>query len=547
MTEQGRELRRTATDDSTPLPMSVDELGGALPAPGPPTAESVLLAIAATGGPWFASRYATEVSVPRDSLDEPLAELRLAGLVRVAEWVRGVGQGYALTPEGEATAADPAARAKLATAVATVPLAQADPPAEPSDVGPQPAVESRTRPPSDTDLTFTPPVIVPALLIANAIWFFVCAVFSIRWGLTLSRALNECHKEVLQRFGAVSGEWLLAGEWWRLLTSCFVHIGALHLIGNLFALAMLGPLAELLWGRKRLLVIYFVSGLAGSALAMALRPDSILAGASGAIWGIQMSLFAWLFTYRKYLPPDLASDWFRRLCVVFALNAGVSFLPQVSWEGHLGGGLAGFLVAGLLNVARFGDRPRRITAWVLVALLPVLCIGALVAAMDAKGMSGWQHLRQRIASHQENLALAEQRQKLRAAQAEFNKEVAGRLAQLEPDDVKPVEAEAGLVLALPKRSPERTAPVRAKVAALKALADAAAAHASGEPMGIEFIDQHREKARAFAAARAHSFALLLALLDAPGPPSAPARETWQAARAEADRLWAAFVGPATKQ
>ena len=65
--------------------------------------------------------------------------------------------------------------------------------------------------------------------------------------------------------GAVSGADLLNGEWWRLLTACFVHIGALHLIGNMFALAMMGPLAELLWGRGRLLLIYLASGLAGSA------------------------------------------------------------------------------------------------------------------------------------------------------------------------------------------------------------------------------------------------------------------------------------------
>ena len=69
----------------------------------------MLQAIAATDGPWFPSRFATETGVPRDSLDDPLAELRLAELVKVAEWVRGVGQGYALTPEGEAAAADPAA------------------------------------------------------------------------------------------------------------------------------------------------------------------------------------------------------------------------------------------------------------------------------------------------------------------------------------------------------------------------------------------------------------------------------------------------------
>jgi rhomboid protease GluP len=570
--EPGREVETPTTEDSTPLPQRVDELTvpsaqSATPQSAPPsaqstsetetrepalpTADTVLLAIAATEGAWFPARFAEATGVPRDSLDEPLAELRLAGLVRVAEWVRGVGQGYALTPEGKATATDPAALERLKRASRAAPE---QPPklaagAAEGATGTEETDEEKddTR---ETELVLNPPIVVPALLMANVLWFSVCAVWSIRWGLTPSRALSESHPEVLHRFGAVSGMDLLAGEWWRLLSSCFVHIGALHLIGNMFALAMMGPLAELLWGRGRLLLIYIISGLAGSALAMALRPDSLLAGASGAIWGIQMSLFAWLFTFRRHLPPELASDWFRRLSVVFVLSAGVSFLPNVSWEGHLGGGVAGFLTAGLLNAARFGDRSRRLTAWFLLILLPLLCVGGLVGAMDAKGMPGWQHLRQRIAREQEAREELERLRKLREAQAEFNKaqtefnkEVAPRVAQLASEAVKPVEGEVGVLLALTKRSPERVAQARAKVEALKGVADTAVQFATRTPTSSEEFDRHRERARAFAAARAKSFELLLGLLalDAPVAPTAEPWRAWQAARAEADRLWTELV------
>ena len=199
------------------------------------------------------------------------------------------------------------------------------------------------------------------ILITNVVMFGVSLLATMKsnegGGFSLLFGMGN---EALYRLGASNPYAVLVEhQWWRLITACFVHIGVLHLIVNMFALAMMGPLAELLWGRRRLLLIYLISGLAGSALAMAIRPDSLLAGASGAIWGIQMSLFAWLFTFRRHLPADLAADWFRRLSVVFVLNAGVSFLPGISWEGHLGGGVAGFLAAGLLNAARFGDRPRR--------------------------------------------------------------------------------------------------------------------------------------------------------------------------------------------
>lgn len=554
--EPGDEVDSPATDDSTPLPMRVDSLGDVLssvqplapesaqhpPEPSPPTPASVLLAIAANGL-WFPSRYATEANVPRDQLDEPLAELRLAGLVRVAEWVRGLGQGYALTPEGKTAADDPAElehlkHPALASKGPIDPALGDVPPAEPVPTIEVP--EDPADPKSRTDeLILNPPVVVPALLMANALWFFVCAVYSIRWGLTPSRALSEGHLEVLHRFGAVSGPDLIAGEWWRLLSCCFVHIGAFHLVVNMLALAMMGPLAELLWGRWRLLLIYLVSGLAGSALAMALRPDSILAGASGAIWGIQMSLFAWLFAFRQHLPTDLANDWFRRLCVVFVLNAGGSLLPNVSWEGHLGGGLAGLLVAGLLNAARFGDLPRRVSAWILLILLPVLCVAGLAGAMDAKGMAGWQRLRQKLATEQESRAKAEQRQRVREAESEYRSRVLPRLAELDPGAIRQLEQDIGPLGQWPKRPVAQRDEVKQKVQTLKAAAAAVLKYAPTEPVGSESFDQLCVRARSFAAARAKSFDALLALLDAaPAPAEAwAAWAAWQANRRETDRLW----------
>jgi membrane associated rhomboid family serine protease len=500
-----------------------------------PTPASILLAIAAVPETWFPARFAAAQGVPRDQLDDPLAELRLAGLVRIAEWVKGVGQGYAITPEGTVAAADPAALERLTRSPTAAPapgsestsVAEAPPPD-----GAAAEISSDSR---DTELLLNPPVVVPALLMTNALWFFVCAVYSIRWGLTPARALSEGHSEVLLRFGAVNGADLLAGEWWRLFTCCFVHIGVLHLIGNLFALAMMGPLAELLWGRGRLLLIYFVSGLAGSALAMSLRPDTILAGASGAIWGIQMSLFAWLFTFRRHLPPDLANDWFRRLCVVFVLNAGISFLPNVSWEGHLGGGLAGFLTAGLLNAARFGDRQRRVLAWLMLAFLPVLFVAGLAGAMDAKGMPGWQRLRQRLAATRE----AEQRRKIHDAESNYRTNVVPRLLDLAPNAVSKVETEAGLLAHRKERPPERVIMVKMKIAALKSATEVILTHTPSVPLGSEDLDRLIASARALAAARERSFDLLLALFDGVPPPSGPwpAWDAWQTASREADRLW----------
>ncbi|AWM39575.1 hypothetical protein C1280_22975 [Gemmata obscuriglobus] len=548
--EPGHETQTPASVDETPMPIQVGLVvpPAAAPAPVPaaPTAALVLRQIAAAAGPWFPAQFAAESGVPRDSLDEPLSELRLAGLVLATDWVRGVGQGFALTPAGKITAADAGALERLSQGVPAAAVAAQVAPAE--DEGAAEAAAAVAPAAGAEDGVSRPPVVVPALLMANAVWFFICAVWGIRWGLTLSRSLSEGHPEVLHRFGAVNGLDLLAGEWWRLFTCCFVHVGALHLLGNLFALAMMGPLAELLWGRWRLLLIYTISGLAGSALAMALEPNALLAGASGAIWGVQMSLFVWLYAFRDRLPTDVAADWFRRLMVVFLLNGAVSFLPNVSWEGHLGGGLAGLLTAGLLNAARLGDRPRRLGAWLLLTMLPALCVAGVAGAMGAEGLPGWRKLRQQLAAER---SVAEGGERLTAAHETYVRQIGPRLVRLMPAGPNSITRVGGTFLNLlpeerellalrrsPDATPQQRAAARAKVLALKAVAEELAAATPREPVGAPPLDEQFARMGRFATAQAAALEWLL-VLDGSG--SGPARSlvwaAWAKTRLESHQLW----------
>jgi membrane associated rhomboid family serine protease len=481
----------------------------------------VLTWIAARGAdPWFPSAHAREAGVPRESLDEPLTELRLAGLVRIETWVRGAGQGYVLTADGERVAKDPAALARLRPVER--PRAVAEPP------GAVPAAP----PPQATELVeFRPPIVTPALVGANLIWFLVGLILAAQAGVPTSDYLRGRDPGILHRLGAVSGPTLLAGEWWRLLTSCFVHVGGLHLLGNLLALGMMGPLAELLWGRWRLMVMYVLAGFAGSCLAMALRPLDpesggvvILAGASGAIWGVLGSLVAWLLLYRTQLPVELSADLVRRLGVVVLLNVGVSFLPGVSWEAHLGGGVVGFIAAGLLNSLRFGDRPRRLTAVVVLVVLPVLCATGLVAAIESG--AAWN----RLLSGKTKPAGAT------SAVDAYNQTIVPLLNLLAPEPVRHVEQQATIaVVRSVRKPPGNAARVRALVEQKRAVA-ADVVMKLAEPTGVETVDQKRAKARAFAEARRKSFDQLLALLDNPADPAA--LDAWVAGKAEATRLWA---------
>jgi membrane associated rhomboid family serine protease len=182
--------------------------------------------------------------------------------------------------------------------------------------------------------------------------------------------------------GAVNGELLLRGQWWRLVTCCFVHAGFLHLFMNMYALWILGPIQERLWGRARYLSIYLIAGLAGSCAAMFRQPDVTVVGASGCIWGLMAAHLVWVLMNRAHLPRELVSDWTRALLTTIVLNALISFMPHISTEGHFGGGAAGAVVAALFVVHQFGLGVIRWICLAAIVAIPFGCVGTLVWAKD---------------------------------------------------------------------------------------------------------------------------------------------------------------------
>lgn len=505
----------TAGPPRTPPPADTAECAVVpIPPPSPPadppTPADVLGWVAAAGGVWFPSAHAARTGTRRDDLDAPLNDLRAAGLVAVVDWVRGVGQGYALTPDGRREAW----------------AATADPD-EPAGA----AAGAGRR----------PPVVTPVLVAANVLWFFVGLVVAVRGGEGGRAYLGGGAPAALARVGAAGGPELLAGEWWRLGACGFVHVGLAHLALNMVALVLLGPWAELLWGRWRVAVIYAASGLAGSGLAMAVHPVGV-AGASGAILGVLGALAAWLLVFRAHLPPALLADRAGRLGTLLVLAVGSSLIDGVSWQAHLGGGVAGFAVAVLLNAARSGRRWRRAAAVALLVALPAAAAAGLRWQM--REGAAWAPVRQRAAAElalrgaaAEHARQAAERDRLRASAEGFAREVLPRLVPIQPSATKPVEDRAGQLLAIGRTGGRAGAEVRAAVDKLHAAAADAAAKLADPPPADGAFDRARERARAYAAARAAALARLAALLDPAAAPDLAARKDWLDARREADRLW----------
>ena len=135
------------------------------------------------------------------------------------------------------------------------------------------------------------------------------------------------------------------GDYWRLFSAMFLHYGPIHLGLNMLALWWFGAAVEQVLGRGRYLLLYIVSGLAGSAGALLFAPESLTVGASGAIFGILGAAFV-LERQRMYVLGGGA------LSIIVLNLAFTFFIPGISIGGHIGGLIGGAI--GVLSLSRFG-------------------------------------------------------------------------------------------------------------------------------------------------------------------------------------------------
>jgi membrane associated rhomboid family serine protease len=173
----------------------------------------------------------------------------------------------------------------------------------------------------------------------------------------------------LQDAFAVSPAAVDAGQWWRVVTSAFTHVGPLHLLLNMLALLVFGSELERLLGRGRYLTVYLVAAL-GGVVALQLLGGYFqgVVGASAAIYGLLGAFGVVLLRQRQDL---------RGLLTLLAINLAISFLPGVSLLGHLGGLAAGAAAAAVLVLARRRRGPAIAGTAVLVVVLLALLFSGL--------------------------------------------------------------------------------------------------------------------------------------------------------------------------
>jgi membrane associated rhomboid family serine protease len=189
--------------------------------------------------------------------------------------------------------------------------------------------------------------------------------------LALGGEVNGTNNTIYEH-GALFGPLVADGDWWRLFTAAFLHYGPIHLAFNMLALWIFGSALEQVLGRGRFILLYVVSGLAGSAGALLFSPNAVTVGASGAIFGLMGAALV-LERQRTYVFGGGALG-------LIVVNLVFTFaIPGISIGGHLGGLVGGAL--GMLALSRFGRGHAIYGRPGLVGVLGLIGIGIISVAV----------------------------------------------------------------------------------------------------------------------------------------------------------------------
>jgi membrane associated rhomboid family serine protease len=186
-----------------------------------------------------------------------------------------------------------------------------------------------------------------------------------------------------------------SGEWWRIFTSAFIHLGPIHLAFNMFVLYQYGSLVERMYGPVEYTVIYLLCAAGGSVLTILVDPVQSAAGASGAIFGLVGLLFVVSRRHHAVLGREARMMVAGIGGFVVYLLIFTFLVPGISWTGHIGGLIVGAVLGFLLpptGVATLsgmwrtssgerlhGSMPAALRAVVYVGVAAVLAVGSFVA------------------------------------------------------------------------------------------------------------------------------------------------------------------------
>ncbi len=207
--------------------------------------------------------------------------------------------------------------------------------------------------------------ITPILIDLNILMFLLMIISGV--------SLLSPTTESLIKWGANFRPITLEGEWWRLITNCFLHIGIIHLLFNMYALLYVGLLLEPYMGKTKFLVAYLLTGIAGSVTSIGWHPFTVSAGASGAIFGMYGVFLALLTTNLIEKSSRKALLFSIGIFVFYNLANGVK--GGIDNAAHVGGLLSGIIIgyAYLPSIKKPAARSRGFIVTIFLIFLVLGC------------------------------------------------------------------------------------------------------------------------------------------------------------------------------
>lgn len=205
-------------------------------------------------------------------------------------------------------------------------------------------------------------VVTPVLFLLNIIYFIIMVAYGVH-------ILLPEGQDILT-WGGNYGPSTLNGEWWRLLSCTFVHIGIMHLLMNMYALLYIGSLLEPLLGSVRFLAAYLLTGITSSLLSLYIHPDIVSAGASGAIFGM-FGVFAAMLT-TNLISKTARNAILPSIGLYIGYNLLYGMKQGVDNAGHLGG-LIGGLVLGYAFYPSLKNRSK-LTEYITIGISSIIVI-----------------------------------------------------------------------------------------------------------------------------------------------------------------------------
>ena len=210
-------------------------------------------------------------------------------------------------------------------------------------------------------------------------------------GLTLAGGSQDL--AVLIRFGALVHHLIWEGQYWRLVTPMFIHIGVLHFLLNSYALLILGRIVEPILGSRRFLAIYLGSGICG-CIGSLLFTKAICAGASGAIFGLLGALLALEYLIRGSFRGMLRQGVRGSVIPVIAINLILGALvPLIDNNAHIAGLLAGFAIGYYFAAHYHAHMGHSARSTVVLALFMAAATAGLARGIRPPGQAWEHHLR----------------------------------------------------------------------------------------------------------------------------------------------------------